>query len=146
MKLLRRDTDAALKSLVILAQMGQKRLDTLALAEQMKLSRPFLRRVLQALQTKGFLKSAKGKGGGFWLGQKPAAIKVLQVIEAFQGKIELQECLFREVLCPDMKSCVLRRKILELETSLLAELKDLTLQDLLNLQEPPAVKIDKTGG
>ncbi len=133
MKLLRRDTDAALKALVLIAQSHGKPQDSSVLARQMKVSRPFLRRVLQILQKGGFLRSVKGRGGGFWLSQPPAAVKVLAVIEKFQGKVELQECLFRSVLCPDLKTCVLRLKLLELESGLIAQLKDLTLADLLAL-------------
>lgn len=138
MKLLRRDTDVALKALVFIAQSQEKRQDTAVLARQMKVSRPFLRRVLQILQKSGFLGSVRGRGGGFWLSQNPAVVRVIVVIEKFQGKVELEECLFRHDLCPDLKTCVLRLKLRELEQGLLAQLKDLTLEDLLALSNSPA--------
>jgi Rrf2 family protein len=135
MKLLRRDTDAALKALLLIAQNPNRRLDTAKLSKAMNISRQFLRRILQELQKKGFLKSARGRGGGFWLGLESDSLKILQVIESFQGKVELQECLWRKELCPDIKTCVLRRKILELEAKLIEELKNLTLGDLLKVNK-----------
>jgi len=135
MKLLRRDTDAALKALLLIAQNPNRRLDTAKLSKEMNISRQFLRRILQELQKKGFLKSARGRGGGFWLALEPDSLKILQAIESFQGKVELQDCLFRKDLCPDIKTCILRRKILELEAKLIQELKSLTLGDLLKVNK-----------
>lgn len=143
MKLLRRDTDAALKALLLIAQDSGRRMDTASLSQKMNISRPFLRRILQELQKKGFLKSAKGKGGGFWLELKPENIRILRVIEAFQGKVELQECLFQENLCPDVRTCLLRKKILELEATMVKELKNLTLEDLLKMSPKPASSVLK---
>lgn len=131
MKLLRRDADAALKALLVMAREEAKRQDTSSLAKQLAISRPFMRKILQLLQKRGFLQSRKGKGGGFWLAAQPDEVKIVKVIEAFQGPIELQECLLRVPLCPDLKTCVLREKILELEAELTAELRALTLKDLL---------------
>jgi len=143
MKLLRRDTDAALKALFLIAQNSNRRLDTAKLSKEMNISRPFLRRILQELQKKGFLKSARGRGGGFWLELEANSLKILQVIESFQGKVELQECLFRKELCPDIKTCVLRRKILELEAKLIEELKSLTLGDLLKINKKSSLGFTK---
>ncbi len=145
MKLLRRDTDAALKALLLMAPSKGKRVDTANLSEKMGISRQFLRRILQDLQKKGFLKSSRGKGGGFWLELDPADIRILNVIEAFQGQVELQECLFQKKICPDIKTCALRQKILELEASLVDELKKLTLKDLSRISHPASLSalIDK---
>lgn len=132
MKLLRKDTDIALKTLTIMARDKDKKRDTASLAREMRVSRLFLRRILQHLQKEGYLASVKGRGGGFWLNLNPRAIKIIKLIELFQGKVELQDCLFQKNLCPDLRTCVLRRKLLELETNLVNQLKGLTLEDLIN--------------
>ncbi len=135
MKLLRKDTDIALKALILIARDKTGKRDTVSLAREMRVSRLFLRKTLRQLQKDGYLASAKGKGGGFWLKLSPSAIKIIKLIESFQGKIELQECLFQKNLCPDIRTCVLRRKLLELESYLVNQLKGLTLEDLINLDQ-----------
>lgn len=135
MKLLRKDTDIALKALVLMAKDRPKKMDTASLAKEMGVSRLFLRRILLQLQKKGYLVSAKGKGGGFWLNLAPSAIKIIKIIELFQGKVELQDCLFQKNLCSDIRTCVLRHKLLELENNLVNQLKGMTLEDLVNLGE-----------
>ncbi|MGQ9471406.1 MAG: hypothetical protein ACUVR0_06925 [Candidatus Aminicenantales bacterium] len=67
MKLLRRDTDVALKALVLIAQSQEKRQDTAVLARQMKVSRPFLRRVLQILQKAVSSAQPEAEEAGFGL-------------------------------------------------------------------------------
>ena len=55
------------------------------------------------------LETREGKSGGVRLVKKPVSITVLQLIELFDGKPELADCTFRKKLCPNRKTCVLRK-------------------------------------
>ena len=65
MKLITRDTDYALRALCFIAKHKKEIISVDRLAEESKIPRPFLRKILQKLNRAGILKSYKGQGGGF---------------------------------------------------------------------------------
>ena len=130
MNLLTRDTDYAVRALVYLVKKG-KRASTSDMEKELFLPRPFLRRILQILQKNAYLASAKGHEGGFELLKKPEGIRILDLMEIFQNKFELCECLFKKKICPDRQICPLRKKLKNIETTVKKEFHSLTLQSLL---------------
>jgi Rrf2 family protein len=131
MKLITRDTDYAIRALAAIASAKEKVVSAADLVRQLKIPRPFLRKILQALNKKGVLKSIKGKSGGFSLVQGPKDIYLLKLMEIFQGKFKLNECMLKRRLCPNMSSCPLRKKICNIERYVITELKNVTLASVL---------------
>ncbi len=66
---------------------------------------PYMAKLFQTLARKGFVKSFKGQKGGFVLTRDPREINLLEVIEAMEGPIFLNVCLFHEGYCPRDKVC-----------------------------------------
>ena len=130
MNLLTRDTDYAVRALIYLVKTG-KRVSSSDMEKELLLPRPFLRRILQTHQKNAFLVSVKGHEGGFELLKKPEDIRVLDLMEIFQDKFELCECLFRKRICPERQGCALRRKIKNIEGKIKQEFHSLTLLSLL---------------
>jgi len=93
--------------------------------------RPFLRKVLQELNKKGILRSYKGKNGGFVLSTRPEKIYISKLVEIFQGPIKLQEHTFKKKICPEIKSCVLKKKIDEVENYTILKVNSLSIASLL---------------
>ena len=60
---------------------------------------PFTARLLGRLQRSGLLTSRPGHDGGFALARPPREITLLQVVEAIEGPLTVQECLLRDVIC-----------------------------------------------
>jgi Rrf2 family protein len=66
----------------------------------------FLTKILQPLIHKGIVGSQRGVGGGFYLLKSPEEVTLLDVIEAEEGPLYLNQCLdpqescSREVFCP----------------------------------------------
>src|SRR3989338_5529052 len=102
------------------------------LVKELKIPRPFLRKILQILHKEKILNSYKGQGGGFSLAIAPDKIFIVNLIEIFQGPLKLNNCAFIKNICPDVNSCRLRRKIDSIERHLLSELKSTTITSLLN--------------
>ena len=100
------------------------------LVRELKIPRPFLRKILQELSNRELLISYKGKGGGFRLAVSPDRIFLIDLIELFQGPVKLNECLFKKKVCPDIKTCPLRKKLLNIENLVMTELKSITLKSL----------------
>lgn len=135
MKLINRDTDYAVKALMHIARNHVGRISVSDLAQELDIPNPFLRKIFQMLNKEGILSSYKGKGGGFALSLSADQIYLTDLIKIFQGPIKLNDCIFRRTICPDLKTCVLRKKIVNLEDQMISELKSITLAGLLKEEE-----------
>jgi len=131
MHLINRDTDYAVRALRHLAQQGGEALSVARMAPQLNVPRPYLRRILQQLARRGILASYRGRRGGFKLAKDPEDILLTDVIEVFQGEIDLAPCFFRGELCPNAATCPVRRTVKEAEQLVLDYLRQTTLASLL---------------
>lgn len=131
MKLLTRDTDYAVRALRYLAQNDDKLVSARELQKKLKTPWPFIRKIMQTLQKKRILTSCKGKNGGFRMAVPAGKIFLVDLIEIFQGRFSLSECLFKKKICPDRDNCLLRQKIESIEHRILGELKAITIDSLL---------------
>ena len=131
MKLLTRNTDYGIKALCFIAKEKGRVVAVPELVKVLKIPRPFLRKILQALTKSGVVKSCKGIGGGFVLAMPAAKLHIIDVAETFQGPMNLNECFFKKELCPGRKTCPLKRKIDKIEKSVVSELGSITIGELL---------------
>ena len=65
----------------------------------------FLSKILQELARDGFLKSSKGPGGGFRLGQPADEISMLRIVEAVDGPGRFDRCIGGGPECNDRVAC-----------------------------------------
>jgi Rrf2 family protein len=130
MKLITRDTDYALRAVCFIGKQ-KKMVSVTELVSKLGIPRPFLRKILQALNKKGILKSYKGAGGGFLLARPAKEIFLVGLIEIFQGPLKLNECFFKKMACPKVKACALRKKISVIENYVIQELKSISIESLL---------------
>ena len=131
MKLFTRDTDYAIRALMYIASSKKDIVTAVEIEGKLKLPRPFLRKILQLLQKGGVLKSIKGSKGGFFLAFSPEKISLISLIRIFQGKITFTKCFLKKKICPNIKKCSVRRKIKNIERTVVAELKQITIASLL---------------
>ncbi|MEE9316204.1 MAG: Rrf2 family transcriptional regulator [bacterium] len=132
MKLITRDTDYAIRALCFIAKSEKEIVPVSELNRNLRIPGPFLRKILQILNKKRLLRSYKGKGGGFMLALAPNKIFLADLIEIFQGSLKLNECIFKKRICPDRKTCKLKKKIDNIQKQVVSELKDITLASLLD--------------
>lgn len=131
MKLITRDTDYAVRALIYAARHKDKRICVREVVKELKIPRPFLRKIIQILNKNGIVLSCKGKGGGFSLVNKPDNIFLVDLIKIFQGPLKLNECLFRNKICPSKKTCVLNKKIDTIEQYVFDKLEPITIASLI---------------
>lgn len=131
MKLITRDTDYALRALIFIARHPKSVVSASELVAQLKIPRPFLRKIMQELQHSGMLFSHKGQGGGFVLARPARRISLSEVMAVFQGPFVLNECLFKKSPCSNRKNCGLRRKILRIERYVRTQLGLIMVSSLL---------------
>jgi len=131
MKLITRNTDYAVRALCYIARHEQGIISVSELERELEIPRPFLRKILQILNKNGLLRSYKGKGGGFTLALPPNRIFLVDLMEIFQGPVKLNECIFKKRVCPNKKTCPLKRKMDAIEEHVASELKSITIASLL---------------
>ena len=131
MNLITKNTDYAIRALCYIVKSNKDKVSVKELVESLKMPRPFLRKVLQELNKKGILRSYKGKNGGFVLATRPEKIYIGKLIEIFQGPIKLQEHTFKKKICPEINSCVLKKKIDAMEKYTISKLNSLSIASLL---------------
>ncbi|NEX14852.1 MAG: Rrf2 family transcriptional regulator [Prosthecochloris sp.] len=141
MKVLTKNTDYAIRALLVLGTHEGEYVSARQISQQQGIPYQFLRRILQELNKNGLTTSREGAHGGVRLEKNPDAIRVRDVIEIFQGKVELSECMFRKQICANRASCVLRHEIMRIEEIVSREFGQITLGKLLT----DLTKLNATG-
>lgn len=131
MKLITRDTDYAIRALCYSAQCRDRKVCATEIVTNLKIPRPFLRKILRQLGKSGIIRSYKGKGGGFELVEPPQKIFLIDLIRIFQGPLKINECTFKAEVCPNMHSCFLNKKLTEIEKDVCAELSGISIYSLM---------------
>jgi len=105
---LTRAGDHAIRALlVLLRQPPGGRVTSYKLAEETKIPAEFLRKILSALARAKILRSVRGPTGGVRLARKPEEITLLDVVEAVEGPLALNECTKTPPACPRVQHCVI---------------------------------------
>jgi Rrf2 family protein len=85
--------DYALHAMIYVAAMGNHHLCTInEIAEQEKIPREYLAKILKELVGKGYLRSYKGIHGGYKLAKAAGEISFLSIIEAMDGPFSVISC------------------------------------------------------
>ncbi|NTU52576.1 MAG: Rrf2 family transcriptional regulator [Chlorobiaceae bacterium] len=131
MKVLNKETDYAVRSLISLGMKPEGWVSAKVISEEQSIPYQFLRRILQELIRNGLVLSKEGAGGGVKLGKEPDEIGVTDVIEIFQGKVQVSECMFRKKICSNRANCVLRHEIMRIERLVNQEFSKVTIGKLI---------------
>ncbi|MBD3380082.1 MAG: Rrf2 family transcriptional regulator [Candidatus Omnitrophica bacterium] len=144
MNLLNKNTDYAVRAIVYLAGRKESVVSSREISERQDIPLHFVRRILQDLVREGYLVSREGAGGGVRLVKKPGDISVSELIELYQGDIQISECMFRKRVCPNRSTCPLRKRLKKIEKKLADEFRNITVRDLLEDTENTHEKKDNT--
>lgn len=105
------------------------------IARKKKIPLKFLENILLQLKKDGILESKKGKGGGYFLAQKPSRVPVARVIRVVDGPIAMLPCVslyfYQKCRNCDEKHCGLHDIMIGVRDAQLAILEKKTLADLV---------------
>ncbi|MCY7311157.1 MAG: Rrf2 family transcriptional regulator [Bacteroidota bacterium] len=105
------------------------------IAAKKKIPIKFLESILLELKKADILDSKKGKGGGYFLKQRPEKVKVATVIRLINGPIAMLPCvsLYFYERCKNCneKHCGLHDMMIEVRDATLGIVENRTLKDLL---------------
>ncbi len=110
-----RQADYAVRAMVYLAQLeaqaqeeDAKHAATGRIAQEKNIPPSFLAKIVSQLSVAGLLKTSRGAHGGVSLAKPAEAISLLDVIEAIDGPILLNDCVGDAMTCTYDDSCPLK--------------------------------------
>jgi Rrf2 family protein len=104
-----RQADYAMRAVAYLAKIGQdQRAATSQIADDQKIPPSFLAKIVSQLSVAGLLQTSRGARGGVSLARSPEEISFLEVVEAIDGPILLNECVIDSGTCTFGDTCALR--------------------------------------
>ena len=92
---------------------------------------PFLRKLFKPLVQQGIINSTRGVAGGVKLARKPEEITILEVVEALEGPLSLNECLMADAVCEFMTECGMHDVWEEAQAAMAKVLKSRNLTHLV---------------
>jgi len=127
-----RQADYALRAVLYLSrQKNGERVATSTIAEEQRIPPSFLAKIISQLSIAGILHTARGARGGVTLAREPKDITLLEVVEAIDGPIELNECVGEDGACIFEDKCPLRPVWCEAQQELLRRLKASTFAQMV---------------
>ncbi len=127
----------AIKALLALAELPPgERIAAGRLAEERRLPRQFLDRILLDLNRQGWVDSRRGPKGGHCLAVAPAAITFGAVVRAIDGPLALLPCVSKTAYrrcddCPDEGACAVRGVFAEVREAASALMDRYTIEQAL---------------
>jgi Rrf2 family protein len=127
----------ALIDLGIASELGWPMLQISELAAKEKLPIKFLEQIFTQLKAAGYVKSRRGKFGGYSLARPMKRIKFGAVIRLIDGPLAPIRCVSRtsyaRCSCPDEVHCGLRMLMLDVRNAISTVLDRFTLADIVDI-------------
>ncbi|WP_045859486.1 RrF2 family transcriptional regulator [Teredinibacter purpureus] len=128
---IKRFTDYSLRVLIYLALKEDELVTIREVAERYQISKNHLMKVVQDLNSKGFLIATRGNSGGIRLSRSPEQINVGQLIRMIEQDSTLVECFGQDNQCVITPACQLKQVFAEAMESFFICLDQYTLADLV---------------
>jgi len=112
------------------------------ISDELRIPRPYLAKILQALSRKKILHSSKGPHGGFYLLVPPGKLTLMDIIEAIDGGDFFDSCYVTGEKCsfvqPDKGVCILHDELRKEKDNLAKFFSSKTIGDLVSqvMQNP----------
>ena len=119
-----RQADYAVRAVLYLSRLEKnEKAATSHIAEEMDIPLSFLAKIIAQLSVAGLLQTMRGARGGVALAKKPEDISLLDVVEAIDGPIILNECVNDNYDC-SMEDCPIHNVWMEAQADLIKRLKN----------------------
>jgi Rrf2 family iron-sulfur cluster assembly transcriptional regulator len=127
------EADYGLRVVLYLSKIGYgEKVDAPTIAEHENLPLRFLLKLLRKLTAAGIVRSYRGVKGGYALNRLPEDITLRDVIEAIDGKICVNRCMYDPSYCSANRGakCEVHKALNTVQQKLLEELEKINFKDL----------------
>ena len=119
-----RQADYALRAMLYLVRHEPERsTPTNKIADTQKIPPSFLAKIISQLSVAGLIHTSRGAHGGVALARPPEKISVLEVVEAIDGPIKLNECTLNPDICTFGDQCPIHDVWCESQSELVERLR-----------------------
>jgi Rrf2 family protein len=126
-----RQTDYAVRFILSLARREDgKRVSTAEVRKEMLIPPALAQRIAADLARGNFINTFPGRDGGLVLSRPPREINLRQIVEHFEGKFLISDCLVDGGDCPFDNNCPVRFRWTRLQSQIVRELEQITFEDL----------------
>lgn len=120
-----RQADYALRAVVFLSRLEEnEKAATGIIANEQNIPPSFLAKIISQLSIAGLIHTSRGARGGVSLARPSDEISMLDVIEAIDGPIFLNDCTEDSTDCPFLETCPLKNIWREARTALVNKLSN----------------------
>jgi Rrf2 family protein len=135
-----RQADYAVRAVLYLARLGsERRAATSQIAQEQQIPPSFLAKIVSQLSVAGLLQTSRGARGGVSLAKAPDQISVLEVVEAIDGPILLNECVSSSGVCQFGDTCHLRPLWCDAQAELVERLGKTTFDSFTGNGDKPGL-------
>jgi Rrf2 family transcriptional regulator, cysteine metabolism repressor len=112
---------------------GQAPISAQEIYQKQRIPKFYLQQLLVKLRRNGLVESTRGTKGGFVLKKDPKQIKILDIVKAVEGPVQLISCTknAKDKCCRRIKECLTRPVWVELHEVVNKVLNERTLYDLM---------------
>ena len=133
-----RQADYAVRAVLYLAQLGpNEKASTSQIAEEKDIPLSFLAKIIAQLSVAGLLQTMRGARGGVTLARSPDNITLLEVVEAIDGPILLNDCVNGHFECT-LSTCPIKGIWADAQADLVARLKSTNFGQFVQVEASPA--------
>lgn len=110
--MINKESEYAIRALVFIKvqNMKGKRPGAAEISREIDAPHFYIAKILQRLARSGYIKSIKGKGGGFYFDDSMPELTLLELVTSTQGNSVFNACGFGLKECDEKKPCPLHEK------------------------------------
>jgi Rrf2 family protein len=131
-----RQADYALRAMLFLARIGpDEHAATSVIAADRKIPCSFLAKIISQLSIAGLIHTSRGAHGGVSIARSPEEISLLEVVEAIDGPVSLNECVINLKSCDLNRDCPLYEVWCDTQQALVKKLSNTSFAQVLSLKQ-----------
>jgi Rrf2 family protein len=137
-----RQADYAVRAVLYLTRLGPgEHTSTAQIAREQKIPPTFLAKIVSQLSAAGLLRATRGAHGGVALARPANDISLLEIVEAIDGPIVLNECVLDPGTCPLGDICTIQSVWCEAQAALVTRLSQTKFGQLVSTPNSQAVPL-----
>lgn len=105
------------------------------IAKNCNISFYILSKIAQRMIKAGILESYTGPNGGIKLGKNPSDIRLIDIVQAIEGKDVLNKCILGLEHCGEENPCAVHKHWKEAREVIMSMFEDKTVEELIDINE-----------
>jgi len=101
------------------------------ISRRQDISELYLEQLFTPLKSAGFIRSIRGRNGGFLLAKSPSDIRFIDIVQTMDGSTAPVDCIDDASICSRSGFCLTREVWVEMKKAIDKVLESTTLEDLI---------------